>query len=201
MHIFLETERLILRRFTPDDADLLVELDSDPEVMRYLSGGKATPRDEIENEILPAFLSYYPESDRYGFWAALERATGDFLGWFHYRPPWGGPLSSDTAELGYRLRRAAWGKGFATEGSRALIAKGFNELGVGKVTAIAYEDNIGSRRVLEKSGLRLFRKFRFTPEELAAEGVDPDVVWDGFDLEYRLDRWDWRKLTEERGDR
>src|SRR4051794_2605418 len=54
---YLRTERLVLRRFTTDDADLLAELDSDPEVMRYITGGRATPRDEIVNEVLPAFLS------------------------------------------------------------------------------------------------------------------------------------------------
>jgi len=59
MQIFLETEHLVLRRFTDDDIDDLVELDSDPEVMRFINGGRPTPRDEIENEVLPAFLRYY----------------------------------------------------------------------------------------------------------------------------------------------
>ena len=58
MHVFLETERLILRRFTEDDVDLLYELDSDPAVMRYLSGGPGTPREEIEREYIPAYLGY-----------------------------------------------------------------------------------------------------------------------------------------------
>ena len=192
MHIFLETERLILRRFTEDDADLLVELDSDPEVMRYLTGGKSTSREVIEDEILPAFLSYYNESDRYGFWAAIEHATHCFIGWFHFRPP-RNAANPDVAELGYRLRREVWGKGYGTEGSLALIDQGFRRHGVKRVTAIAYEDNRASRRVLEKSGLSIVRRFKFTPEELAADGVDPDVIWDGFDLEYALDREDWER--------
>jgi RimJ/RimL family protein N-acetyltransferase len=86
MLIFLETERLVLRQFNPHDADLLVELDGDPRVMRYITGGAATPREEIESEYLPAFLGYYPKYPGYGFWAAIEKSTGDFLGWFHYRP-------------------------------------------------------------------------------------------------------------------
>ena len=57
------------------------------------------------------------------------------------------------AELGYRLRRSAWGKGYATEGSRALIGKGFTEFGVRRVVAETLAGNLGSRRVLEKSGL------------------------------------------------
>ena len=190
MNLYLETERLILRRFTEDDVDLLVELDSDPEVMRYITGGSATPRETIENEILPAFLAYYEHGDRYGFWAAIEKSTGEFIGWFHLRPPYGSS-DPDAPELGYRLRREAWGKGYATEGSLALIHKGFTELGISRVTAIAYEYNHASRRVLEKCGLSILRIFRFTPEELAADGVDPNVVWEGNDLEYALDRDDW----------
>jgi RimJ/RimL family protein N-acetyltransferase len=59
MQIFLETERLKLRRFTDDDVENLVELDSDPDVMRFINGGRPTARDEIENEVLPTFLDYY----------------------------------------------------------------------------------------------------------------------------------------------
>lgn len=193
LHIFLETERLILRRFTADDVDLLVELDSDPEVMRYITGGRSTPRAEIENDILPAFLAYYARDDDYGFWAAVEKESGAFIGWFHFRPARGAD-DLNAPELGYRLRRSAWGKGYATEGSRALIAKGFREMGARRVTAIAYEYNHASRRVLEKCGLSLVRKFRFTPEELAADGVDPNVVWEGWDLDFALDREDWERM-------
>lgn len=69
MHVFLETERLILRRFTTDDVDNLFDLDSDPEVMRFLTGGPGTRRDEIERDYIPAYLSYYERFEGYGFWA------------------------------------------------------------------------------------------------------------------------------------
>ena len=59
MHVFLETERLVLRRFTAADADNLTSLDADPDVMRFVNGGIPTSRDEIENEFLAAFLGYY----------------------------------------------------------------------------------------------------------------------------------------------
>ena len=75
MQVFLETERLLLRRFTEDDLDNLVELDSDPEVMRFITGGRPTPREEVENEILPAFLDHYERYAGYGFWAAVEKST------------------------------------------------------------------------------------------------------------------------------
>ena len=106
MLTFLETERLLLRQFTPDDAELLVELDSDPRVMRYITGGIPTSRGEIESDFLPAFLDYYQRFPGYGFWAALEKTTGEFLGWFHFRP--GPDNPQDQPELGYRLRREAW---------------------------------------------------------------------------------------------
>jgi len=86
MLAFLETERLLLRQFTGDDADLLVALDSDPLVMRYITGGIPTSRSEIESDYLPAFLDYYQRYPGYGFWAAIEKTTGEFLGWFHFRP-------------------------------------------------------------------------------------------------------------------
>ena len=106
MLILLETERLLLRQFNLHYSGLLVELDGDPRVMRYVTGGAPTSGDEVEGEVLPAFFDYYRKFPGYGFWAAIEKSTGDFLGWFHYRPAPGDPL--DQPELGYRLRYAAW---------------------------------------------------------------------------------------------
>src|SRR5689334_21363018 len=104
MQILLETERLILRRLTEADVDNLVELDSDPAVMRFLSGGPATPRDAIERDILPRFLRSYEQGVRFGVWAAIEKASGEFLGWISLRPH--EDSRPGEVELGYRLRRA-----------------------------------------------------------------------------------------------
>ncbi len=184
MDIYLETERLVLRRFTPDDADHLVALDGDPEVMRFLTGGKPTPREEIEQEYLPAFLGYYERFAGYGFWAAVEKASGEFLGWFHFRPRPDDPL--DEPELGYRLRRSAWGKGFGTEGSRALIRKGFADLGVRRVVAETMAVNTASRRVMEKAGLTLTRAFHQEwPERIPGD--------EHGDVEYALTRDEWER--------
>jgi RimJ/RimL family protein N-acetyltransferase len=73
----LETTRLTLRRFAPDDVELLVELDSDPLVMLYITGGRVTPRGEIEEHELPAFLAHYARWPRWGFFAAEEKATAN----------------------------------------------------------------------------------------------------------------------------
>jgi RimJ/RimL family protein N-acetyltransferase len=186
MHVFLETERVLLRRFTEADVDNLFELDSDPDVMRYLSNGKPTPRDVIQNETLPRFLHYYERYEGYGFWAAIEKSTGDFLGWFHFRPPEG--ADPDEVELGYRLRKSAWGKGIGTEVSRALIRKGFSEFGVLRVVASTDRVNFGSRRVMEKSGMSHVRTFRFDePWPDLPEGPEQEGV------EYALSYADWER--------
>ena len=182
MLTFLETERLLLRQFTPDDAELRMELDSDPRVMRYITGGIPTPRGEIEGDFLPAFLDYYQRFPGYGFWAAIEKTTGEFLGWFHFRP--GPDDPQDQPELGYRLRHAAWGKGHATEGSRALIAKGFTEFGVQRVVASTMAVNTASRRVMEKSGMRLVRAF-VADWPVSVPGEEHG------DVEYAITRDEW----------
>ena len=184
MHVFLETERLLLRRFTEDDVAGLVELDGDPEVMRYITGGRPTPREEIETDVLPAFLGYYERYAGFGFWAVVEKATGETLGWFHFRPE--SPDRADEVELGYRLRRSAWGKGYATEGSRALIDMGFAELGVERVYATTMVVNLASRRVMEKAGLNFVRTFHQRwPYRIEGEE-------DG-DVEYALSRAEWEE--------
>jgi RimJ/RimL family protein N-acetyltransferase len=184
MHVFLETERLILRRFTTDDLDNLVSLDGDPEVMRYLTGGRTISRHELKTFVLPRFLAYYDNFDSYGFWAAIEKTSGEFVGWFHFRPAPESP--PDEPELGYRLRKTAWGKGYATEGSRALIDKGFTEFGVQRVTASTMTVNQGSRHVMEKSGLTYVRTFHQDwPDEI--EGGELG------DVEYELTRADWER--------
>ena len=194
MRVLLRTERLMLRRLTEADADHLVALDSDPEVMRYLTGGAPTPRDVIEREILPRFLRSYEQGDGYGVWAVIERATGDFLGWLSFQRQVGGVPGS--VSLGYRLRRSAWGKGYAAEGARALIRKGFAELGARRIVATTYQDNLASRRVMEKVGMTLAHVYHLTPADLAAESdtfVSSGELWDGADVEYELLRADWER--------
>jgi RimJ/RimL family protein N-acetyltransferase len=182
MEVFLRTERLVLRRFTPDDVDMLAELDSDPEVMHYVTGGVTTSHAAIVDDFLPAFLSYYERFEGFGFWAACERATGEFVGWFHLRPAPDDP--PDEVELGYRLRRATWGRGYATEGSRALIAKAFTDLGVRRVHAETMAVHQASRAVMERAGLRYVRTFH-QPWPYPIPGDELG------DVEYALTRDEW----------
>ena len=180
--VFVETERLALRRFTPHDADALVDLDSDPAVMHYVTGGIPTSREEIESDVLPAFLAWYERHAGLGFWAAEEKASGEFLGWFHLRPA--EDAAPGEVELGYRLRQSAWGNGYATEGSRALIEEAFERHGVERVVAYTMAVHHASRRVLEKAGLRFIRVFH-------ASWPYPIPGDEEGDVEYALLRAEW----------
>jgi RimJ/RimL family protein N-acetyltransferase len=180
--VLLETPRLTLRQFTAADVDQLVMLDSDPEVMHFITGGLPTPRSEIADVILPFWLNFYEVPPVAGFWAAEDRTSGDFLGWFHLRP--GENRAADEPELGYRLRRQSWGTGLATEGSRALIDLAFIKGGACRVVAETMFVHAASRRVMEKAGMTLVRVFR-------ADWPYP-IPGDEFgDVEYAIERKDW----------
>ncbi|MGV9617193.1 GNAT family N-acetyltransferase [Nocardia xishanensis] len=186
--VFLETDRLILRRFTDADVENLVWLDSDPAVMRYLTG-EPTPRGEVEDEVLPRILRDYQLGSA-GRFAAIERSTAAFVGWLALQPPQDGSITE--VELGYRLPASVWGRGYATEGARALIRKGFTELGVGRVCARTMAVNIASRRVMEKSGLTYVRTFH-------QHFDDPLPGTEHGEVLYELHRADWTE-RESSGD-
>ncbi|GAA1142887.1 hypothetical protein F4556_005883 [Kitasatospora gansuensis] len=112
------------------------------------------------------------------------KTTGTFLGWFEFRPV--EEHSTAVVELGYRLNQAAWGHGYATEGSRALIHKGFTDMEVERVTANTMDVNTRSRRVMEKSGLSFVRNFTGDWPE-AIEGSEHGEV------EYELTRTEWEQ--------
>ncbi|WP_339133933.1 GNAT family N-acetyltransferase [Streptomyces sp. f51] len=184
METYLETERLALRRFTADDADLLIELDGDPAVMRYLTGGEPTAPDIVRELHLPNILAGYERwGGTLGLFAAHEKDGGAFIGWFLLRPEREGPL--DEVELGYRLRRAAWGKGYATEGSRALLGKAFTELGVRVVWAETMTVNEGSRNVMKKLGMTFTDTLTTPPDMVMVEGSEQGGV------RYEIARKQW----------
>jgi RimJ/RimL family protein N-acetyltransferase len=170
----LATERMLLRPIMLDDVDRLVELDSDPLVMRFINGGAPTPRAEAEG-IVRRSLGHR--------WLAFLEADGAFVGWFGLRK------SDDTGrerELGYRLRRAEWGKGLATEGSRALIAMAFTRLGSERIRAETMAVNTASRRVMERCGLRYVRTFHL-------QWDDPIEGTEHGEVEYELTKLDWER--------
>ncbi|HET6989001.1 MAG TPA: GNAT family N-acetyltransferase [Kribbella sp.] len=177
--MYLETERLRLRRFGGQDVGALVELDSDPEVMRFLTG-QPTPREEIENVVLPEILKAYGEHPELGTFAAEQKVDGAFIGWFGMQPT----AEPKTVSVGYRLKRTAWGKGYATEGTKALIDKAFGELGMERVVADTMAVNHRSRAVMRRSGLRFARLYH-------EHFDDPRPGTEFGEVEYAVDRRTW----------
>ncbi|MFJ7410791.1 GNAT family N-acetyltransferase [Streptomyces sp. NPDC098077] len=184
MHTFLETDRLVLHPVTAADAPDLLALDNDPAVTRYINGGRPTSPEDIRDRTLPRLLHDHPCTGTRGFWAAREKDTGAFLGWFELRPL--DDHDPAVTELGYRLNRSAWGRGYATEGARALVDKGFTDLGVQRVTANTMAVNTASRRVMEKTGLTFLRAYTEDwPETI--EGSEHGEV------EYVITRGAWER--------
>ena len=161
--ILLETERTYFRQFRVEDAPLLFELDSDPEVMRFISKGQPTPLARIQNQIIPRCLDVYQQSPPRGFWAAHLRPGDEFIGWFHLRPD---RISPGEMELGYRLKRSVWGRGLATEGARALLERARGDWGYAKVCARTLAGHLASRRVMEKAGLTFETEFYYGQDVL-----------------------------------
>ncbi|HEX6138206.1 MAG TPA: GNAT family N-acetyltransferase [Casimicrobiaceae bacterium] len=145
---WLLTLRLALHEITPQHGNELYELDADPRVMRYIGNGQASTREQIDEVMrrLPRVYALYPGL---GTWRATRRDNGDFIGWFALK------YIAGTAEIevGYRLRHAAWGNGYATEGARELVRYGFDDLGLYRIIGVTHPDNEASRNVLRKVGL------------------------------------------------
>ena len=143
------TERLELREFRPADLEHLYRLDSDPRVMRYIGDGSVLTRASVA-EALARVTKYYRNYPGLGVWSAEERDGHAFIGWFclKYVP------KTVEVEVGYRLLPDAWGRGYATEGARALLRHGFAELGLARIIGLTHPDNLASQRVLAKAGLR-----------------------------------------------
>jgi RimJ/RimL family protein N-acetyltransferase len=183
MHIVLETERMLLRRFTTADASLLAALYGDPRVMRFITL-QPPSHTEVESKILPGYLREYRElADGLGSFAAIEKKTGQMAGRFSLKPASSYGLSGGT-ELGYRLYPAFWGRGLATEGARALIESAFERLNLDRIVATMMADNTGSWRVLDKCGLRRVKTFYYPDADLMPGAEHGDFV-------YELTRGDW----------
>jgi RimJ/RimL family protein N-acetyltransferase len=144
----LKTERLTLSPCCPRDRDDFIDLERDPEVMRFLNGGHAIDQEQSD----PDAVFLMPRGTESYVWTARRTANGAFVGWFCL---W--PESEEVAELGYRLRRMDWGQGLASEGASALVSWGFGSCRYDKIFASTMAVNHASRRVLEKIGLNYAR--------------------------------------------
>ena len=145
--LWLTTERLALRRFTPADLDWLLALYGDPEVMQYLGGAK--DRAHVESLLENRILRYYDEHPGLGVWMTLERATKTPLGLHVLNHVQGETL----IQVGFILAKRAWGKGVASEMGAALLQYGFTQLGLPYIVGITAAGNLASQHVLLKIGL------------------------------------------------
>lgn len=146
MKIILETERLLLREFTLVDAQLLVDLNNNPNVTRYTGDGAVT-LEEAQKIINDAILPQYP--NKLGRWAVHLKSTNEFIGWCGLKFI----QELDEIDLGYRFFESHWGKGYATEAAKACFDYGIQTLKLKSIVGRAAVDNHNSIKVLEKVGL------------------------------------------------
>ncbi len=144
----LHTARLALEPVTDEHLPVMVELNSDPEVMAFILGRAATPEETYAE--WRRRLDHQSDVARgLGYWAGFE--DGTFVGWWSASTFEGRP---ELSGVGYRLRRDAWGRGLATEGARRMVEQAFADPRVERVVASTMAVNLGSRAVLEKAGFR-----------------------------------------------
>jgi ribosomal-protein-alanine N-acetyltransferase len=160
----LESDRLYVRRFTPDDLDDLAALLGDPDVGRFLGGAK--DRAAVESTLQSRALAYYDQHPGLGMWATIERASGRFVGFHVLNHIHGEP----DIQVGYALVRDAWGQGYATEMTVRLMRYGFDERGLAQICAITNLDHVASQHVLLKAGLERRGERTFAHPILADQG-------------------------------
>ena len=147
----LETERLKLREILPSDAEMMYNLNLDPEVIRYTGDPPFASVEEAEN-----FIQNYPDYKKngYGRWAVIRKADDEVLGWcgLKYLP------EDDETDIGYRFFKKYWGAGYATEAAKACLDFGFQKLGLETIIARAMHANIASINVMKKLGMQYWKE-------------------------------------------
>lgn len=155
--VYLETDRVRLRQYLPQDFQRMIELNSDPEVMTYLGGVVANTFEETKTGV-ERIIQYQKQFDfKLGVFTA--ELNGEYMGWFLLRPDRRTLENTKELEVGYRLKKQFWGQGYATEVTVALVQKAFEELEAEIVFGLISPANKASQRVLEKAGLRFVREY------------------------------------------
>jgi RimJ/RimL family protein N-acetyltransferase len=147
MHIILQTPRLILRQFIEADAPLILKLNSDPEIVKYVHEPTLRTIEHAQEILNSIILPQY--KNNLGRWAIHTKEDLEFIGLcgLKYRP------EPDEIDLGYRLMQKAWGNGYATEAAKASLEHGFTKLNLKLITGRAHIENLASIKVLEKIGM------------------------------------------------
>jgi RimJ/RimL family protein N-acetyltransferase len=179
----LRTRRLILVPLAEEHLGYEVELDSDPEVMRYLGNGTARTRAEVQRYHRER-LAAADLAPGLGFWVGLH--DGGFVGWWLLTPPQRADQGTveGQAELGYRLLRRHWRQGLASEGARELLRHGFEDLRLDRIFAETMAVNEASRATMASIGLRYVRTFH-------ADWDEPIPGAEHGEVEYAITREQW----------
>lgn len=145
----VRTDRLLLRPFRDDDREPFAALNADPEVMRYF----AKPLDRAESDaFIDRILAHY-DRHGFGFWAVEAPGSAEFVGMVGLAVPPFQAHFTPCVEIGWRLARSEWGKGYATEAAAASLRDGFDRLGLDEIVAFTVPANARSRAVMERIGM------------------------------------------------
>jgi len=151
-----DSSRLSYTLMTKNDTDIMFQIDQDPEVMRYINGGKMTTREDVQNIYIPRMESYTNADKGWGLWKISTLTNSEVIGFILVRPM---DFFTDSPEyknieLGWRFTQKSWGFGYATE-SAEHIKQTILALGeVEKFTAIALEENLASISIMKKLGMK-----------------------------------------------
>lgn len=179
----LTTERLRLEPLTLDHTEVVVAIDGDAEVMRFLTGHER-PRDEVVEHWLPYMTDPTLDAHGLGFWVGY--ADDEPVGWWCLTERGDSPEEEPaTGWLGCRLLRSAWGQGYATEGAEALLAHAFDTLHLERVRAETMAVNTRSRAVMERLGMHVVQTY-------VGEWEDPLPGWEQGEVVYLITEGDWR---------
>jgi RimJ/RimL family protein N-acetyltransferase len=177
----VETERLLLRAWSDADREPFADMNADPEVMRYMS----RRLDRAGSDALVARIVEDWATNGFGLWAIELRSDGRFIGFAGlWRPRFEAPFMP-AIEVGWRLARDAWGFGYATEGGRASVRYGFEDVGLDEIVSFTAVGNARSRRVMERLGMT-----RDPHDDFDHPRIEPGSPMRRHVL-YRLRRDDW----------
>lgn len=162
----IETERLRLRMYAPDDAGAFYRIVSDAEFRRFLPP-QFSPTPETVAAAIPRVLAHWAERG-YGQWALTLKGSDEFIGYCGLR------FLPDTAEVEilYGIDRPYWNRGLVTEAARASLRFGFEEAGLARIIALAHPDNVGTQRVMQKAGMRYEKRGVYFDMECAVYALE-----------------------------
>jgi len=143
----LTTPRLVLRPFAPEDTTSLYRILNEPNIMQYFPNTEPPGMERVQ-KIIENQLAHWEEHNL-GWWAVVPKGQTELIGWngLQYLP------ETDEVEVGYLLSQQFWGQGYATEGARASLKFGFDQLGLKRIIGLTHPDNKASQKVLLKCGL------------------------------------------------